>query len=132
MIWDTNMAAVLLSYDTNMVAVTSYENILKSPDANFAVAKRKPEKKLRSVRDSNPWPLQYWCNALTNWANKPTGSRSLNWFVMSPWKDDDENYEYISEKHLCELRGEELYERWLSQLIDATFAELKAWIKKVK
>ena len=23
------------------------------------------------------------------WANKPTGSRSLNWFVVSPWKDDD-------------------------------------------
>ena len=26
----------------------------------------------------------------TNWANKPTGSRSLNWFVINPWKDDDE------------------------------------------
>ena len=27
----------------------------------------------------------------TNWANKPTGSRSLNWFVVNPWKDDDES-----------------------------------------
>ena len=26
----------------------------------------------------------------TNEANKPTGSRSLNWFVINPWKDDDE------------------------------------------
>ena len=26
----------------------------------------------------------------TNCANKPTGSRSLNWFVINPWTDDDE------------------------------------------
>ena len=26
----------------------------------------------------------------TNYANKPTGSRSLNWFVINPWTDDDE------------------------------------------
>ena len=26
----------------------------------------------------------------TNEANKPTGSRSLNWFVINPWKDNDE------------------------------------------
>ena len=25
-----------------------------------------------------------------NWANKPTGSRSLNWLVISQWKDHDE------------------------------------------
>ena len=24
------------------------------------------------------------------WANKPTWSRSLNWFVINPWKDKDE------------------------------------------
>ena len=30
------------------------------------------------------------CSSLTNWVNKPTGSRSLNWFVINPWKDDDE------------------------------------------
>ena len=40
---------------------------------------------------------QYWMRLSkipvqrsTNWANKPTGSRSLNWFVLNPWKDDDE------------------------------------------
>ena len=27
---------------------------------------------------------------LTNYANKPTGSRLLNWFVINAWKDDDE------------------------------------------
>ena len=47
-------------------------------------------KKFRLVQDSNPWPLRYWCSALTSWANKPTGSRSLNWFVINLWKDDDE------------------------------------------
>ena len=26
----------------------------------------------------------------TNWANKPAGCKSLNWFVINPWKDDDE------------------------------------------
>ena len=30
-----------------------------------------------------PWHLQYWCSALTNWASKPTGSWSLNWFVIT-------------------------------------------------
>ena len=27
---------------------------------------------------------------ITNWANKPTGSRSLSWLVINSWKDDDE------------------------------------------
>ena len=53
-------------------------------------------KKFRLVRDSNPWPLRYRCSAL------PTGSRSLNWIVINPWKDDDIiidiliYYEYIN------------------------------------
>ena len=29
--------------------------------ATFAVAKSKSEKKNRLARDSNPWPLRYWC-----------------------------------------------------------------------
>ena len=32
-----------------------------------------------------PWLLRYRCSALTNWANKPTGSW-LNWFVIYPGK----------------------------------------------
>jgi len=32
--------------------------------ATFAVAKRKPEKKFRLVRYSNPCPLRYRCSAL--------------------------------------------------------------------
>ena len=47
----------------------------------------------------------------TNWANKPTGSRSLNWFVINPWKL------WIYENHLWELRVEELFENLLPSLI---------------
>ena len=54
----------------------------------YAVAKRKPEKKCWLVQDplSSAIPVQ----RPTNEANKPTGSRSLNWFVINPWKGDDE------------------------------------------
>ena len=34
-----------------------------------------------------PWPVQYWCRALTSCqASKPTGSWSLNWFKIYPGK----------------------------------------------
>ena len=60
-------------------------------DATFCSCEKKAwKKKITLVRDSNPWPLQCRCSTLTNWANKPTGSRSLNWFIINPWKDDDE------------------------------------------
>ena len=57
--------------------------------ATFAVAKRKPEKiqaggiRTLDLCDTGVALYQYW-------ANKPTWSRSLNWFVINPWKDDDE------------------------------------------
>ena len=56
----------------NYMKVESHSAVI---DATFAVAKRKKE--FRLVQDLNPWPLQYQCNALTNWANKPTGRRLL-------------------------------------------------------
>ena len=36
MVWDTNMAAVLLFWDTNMAAVTSYENTLYNILGSFS------------------------------------------------------------------------------------------------
>ena len=55
---------------------------------NFCSCEKKAwEKKVRIVRDSNPWPLRYRYSALTNWGNKPTGSRSLNLFVINPGKN---------------------------------------------
>ena len=53
-----------------------------------------------------PWPLRYRCSALTNWANKPTGSWSLNWFVIYPGKTKMKLW--INEIHIFELRNEEL------------------------
>ena len=69
--------------------------------ATFAVAKRKPEKNsgLYGIRTLNlcQLPLRYRWSALPILkANKPNGSSSLNWFVINPWsEDDDENYERI-------------------------------------
>ena len=50
--------------------------------ATYRVAKRKAAKiRLAGIRTL---PLRCRCSALTNWANKPTGSWSLNWFVIYP------------------------------------------------
>ena len=45
---------------------------------------RKESLKKSGLPGLEPWPLRYRCSALTNWANKPTGSWSLNWFVIYP------------------------------------------------
>ena len=47
---------------------------------------RKESLKKSGLPGFEPWPLRYRCSALTNWANKPTGSWSLNWFVIYPGK----------------------------------------------
>ena len=56
------------------------KKIIAVIDTTFEVVKRKPEKKIRLLRDSNLWPLRYRCSALTNWANKPTWSWSFGRF----------------------------------------------------
>ena len=61
--------------------------------ATFAVAKRKPEKKknFRLVWDSNPSLLRCRYSALpVKLTSQLAVSRSLNWFVINPWKDDDD------------------------------------------
>ena len=58
-------------------------------DATFAVVKRNAEK-IQACTGFEPLtsaiPVQYFID----WGNKPTGSRSLNWFVLNRRKDDDE------------------------------------------
>ena len=54
---------------------------------HFCSWEKKAWKKYMILRDSNPWPLRYRCSALTNWGNKPTGSRSFSLFVINPWKN---------------------------------------------
>ena len=54
---------------------------------NLCSCEKKAWKKKKSgLPGFEPWPLRYRCSALTNWANKPTGSWSLNWFVIYPGK----------------------------------------------
>ena len=59
-----------------MNGVKNYMNVdHRSCRRNFCSCEKKAwKKKFRLVRESNPWPLRYRCNAL------PTTSRSLNWF----------------------------------------------------
>ena len=80
---------------------------------NFCSCEKKAwKKKITLVRDSNPWPLQCRCSTLTNWANKPTGSRSLNWFIINPWRMMMKFWIY--EKHI------QLFRETLSGKVHAT------------
>ena len=63
--------------------------IIYCATTTFCSCEKKAWKKFRLLSDSNPWPLRYWCSALTNWTNKPTGNRLLNSFILDQWKDDD-------------------------------------------
>ena len=72
-----------------------------------------------------PWPLRYRCSALTNWANKPTGSWSLNWFVIYPGKMKMKLWIY--EIHIFELRNEECKEDPRSYQRNLCSCEKKAW-----
>ena len=76
--------------------------------SNFCSCEKNAWKKFRFVWDSNPWPLWYRCTLYTNWANKSTGSSSVNWSVINPVKGWWWCYEYMK-IILWELRGEELY-----------------------
>ena len=55
----------------------------------FAVAKRKPEVKVQACTGFKPLTSAKPVQRSNNLTNKPTGSRSLNWFVINPWQDDD-------------------------------------------
>ena len=59
---------------------------------NFCGCEKKAWAKFRLVRDLNPWPLQYWCSALPIKLTSQLEAviELKNWFVINPWKDDDE------------------------------------------
>ena len=52
----------------------------RSSICNVCSCEKEDWKKFSLVRGSNPWPLRCRSSVLVNWANKPTGSRSLNCF----------------------------------------------------
>ena len=81
---------------------------------------RKESLKKSGLPGFEPWPLRYRCSALTNWANKPTGSWSLNWFVIYPGKMKMKFWIY--EFHIFELRNEEMNVKKILAVINATYA----------
>ena len=97
-------------------------------NATYAVAKRKPEKS--GMPGFKPWPLRYRCSALASWANKPTGSCSLNWFVIYPGKMKMKLWIY--EIHIFELRNKEINVKKILAVINATYAVAKRKPEKIR
>ena len=79
---------------------------------------RKESLKKSGLPGLEPWPLRYRCSALTNWANKPTGSWSWNWFVIYPGKMKMKLWIY--DIHIFELRNEEINVKTILAVINAT------------
>ena len=59
-------------------------------NTQFLQLRKESLKKTQSCTGFEPLTSAITVQRSTNSANKPTGSRSLNWFLISPWKDDDE------------------------------------------
>ena len=84
---------------------------------------RKESLKKSGLPGFEPWPLRYRCSALTNWANKPTGSWSLNSFVIHPGKMKMKLWIY--EIHIFKLQNEEINVKKILAVINATYAVAK-------
>ena len=91
---------------------------------------RKESLKKSGLPGFKPWPLRYRCSALTNWAIKPTGSWSLNWFVIYPGKMKMKLWIY--EIHIFELRNEEINVKKILAVINATYAVAKRKPEKIR
>ena len=69
------------------------KNYLKEDDHSYRhnlQLQKESLKKIQACSGFKPLTSVIPVQHSTNWANKPTGSRSFNWFVINPWKDDDE------------------------------------------
>ena len=66
----------------------------------------------------------------TNWANKSTGSSSLNWFVLNPWKDDDEVMN-IWKSYMRTAEWRIIWKKIIA-VIDATFVVGKRKPEKIQ
>ena len=131
-IYPGKMKMKLWIYETHIFELRhgekSVKKILAVINATDAVAKRKPEKS--GLPGFEPWPLRYRCSALTNWANKPTGSWSLNWFVIYPGKMKMKLWIY--ETHIFELRHGEKSVKKILAVINATYAVAKRKPEKIR
>ena len=91
---------------------------------------RKESLKKSVLPEFEPWPLRYRCSALTIWANKPTGSWSLNWFVIYPEKMKMKLW--IHEIHIFKLRNEEMNVEKILAVINASYAVAKRKPEKIR
>ena len=91
---------------------------------------RKESLKKSGLPGFEPWPLRYRCSALTNWANKPTGSWSLNWFVIYPGKMKMKLWIY--ETHIFELWNKEMNVKKILAVINVTYAVAKRKPEKIR
>ena len=105
------------NFFTTNSSVTYMKDDHHSYRRNFCSCEKKAWKKFRFVRDTDPWPLRYRCSALPV---EPTGSRSLNWFVIIPWKDDDEVINIW--KSYMWTAGWRIIWKMIISVIDVTFA----------
>ena len=84
---------------------------------------RESLKKIQACTGFEPLTSAIPVQRSTNEANLPTRSRSLNWFVINPWKDDDEvlniwkSYMWTAEWRI----------KWRT-IIAVIYANLQAWI----
>ena len=106
----------------------TWRKIIAVTYATFAVAKKTVWKKKKKKRkNSGSYVIRYRYSALSI---KPTGNRSLNWFVINPWKLRMMTKLWIYEKYICELRSEELYEERSSQFYTQILQLRKESLKK--
>ena len=71
----------------------------------------------------------------TSQANKPTGSRKLNWFVINPWKDNDEIINILQctvKSYMWAAEWRIIWRKVIAVVFNTTYpcsCEKKAWKK---
>ena len=87
-------------------------------------------KKIQAFTGFEPLTSAILVQRATNWTNKPTGSRSLSWFVTKTWQDNDE----VMNKWKSYMRTAGWIIIWkrIIAVIDATFAVARRNLKKKK
>ena len=108
-----------------------WKEIIAVLDTTFAVVERKPEK-IQACTGFKPLTSAIPVQRSTNWANKPTGSRLLNWFVINLWKDDDEVMNIW--KSYMRTVGRRITGKWkkISTVINTTFAVAERKLEKIQ
>ena len=87
-------------------------------------------KKIQACTGFEPLTSAIPVQRSTNWANKPTVSRLLNWFVINPWKDDDEVMN--TWKSYMRTVGWRIKWKMISTVINTTFAVAERKLEKIQ